>query len=145
MMGAPRIVGRLLLLNAALLSSLGLAGCGGTSQRTGDHRYTFAVQSVNPNPTFKLAHYMTLSSPVPLPSKELAHAPLFTDVTAGIYLVNGVTPRGKELCSFSRKVGGSVNFPEANGKTITVKVYGRTTSPHRTVSICRAFETFSLR
>lgn len=134
-----------LLLAAVLISSVALVGCGGGSRRTSHHRYTFRVESVNPNPTFKLAHYMTLSSPVTLPTKELAHAPLFTRVTAEIYLVKGVTPRGRELCSFSRMISGSDSFPEANGKRITVKVYGRTTSPHRTVLICRAFKNFSLR
>jgi len=131
-----------LLIGVAAMSVL-LAGCGGSRNRV-EHRYTFTVSSVNPNPTFKLARYVTLASPVVLPRKQLKRAPLFNDVTAGIYLVKHATHRGLELCSFSTKIKGSSTFPQANGKTIKVKVYGTTTSPTRTADICRAFRTFSL-
>jgi len=38
----------------------------------------------------------------------------------------------------------SATFPNANGKTVTVEVYGRRASQLLTARICTAFRTFSL-
>ena len=106
------------------------------------HRYVFAVKAVNSSRVVKDVSYVSLRSPVVLPWKKLTRTPLF-DVTAGFYLTE-TSPSGSVLCSFAKKITDSNTFPNANGQTVTVHVYGRAVPPRLTARICTAFKSFSL-
>jgi hypothetical protein len=105
-------------------------------------RYVFVVKAVNSSRIVKDVSYVSLRSPVVLPRKKLMLAPLF-DITGGFSLT-GTRPRGSVLCSFAKKITDSNAFPDANGKTVTVDVYGRAAPPRLAARICTAFRSFSL-
>ena len=115
---------------------------GGGTQAGPTWRYTFRVQAVNPSPVVNDVSYVSFSTPVVLPRKKLTRTGLF-DITGGFYLTRR-SPQGSVLCSFTKKITGSTTFPNANGQTVAVTVYGRRASPGLTARICRAFESFSL-
>lgn len=105
-------------------------------------RYVFAVKAVNSSRVVNDVSYVSLGSPVVLARKELSRTPLF-DITGGFYLTT-TSPRGSVLCSFTKTITDSNTFPNANGKTVSVEVYGRKTSPRLAARICTAFKSFSL-
>jgi hypothetical protein len=139
---------RQLLVVAAVLviagciagTTVALRSSGGIGNQA-RHRYTFSVESVNSSRVVNDVKYVSILSPVALSRKKLTRTPLF-NMTGAFHLV-GKRARGSVVCSFEKKTAGSTTFPNANGKTVTVRVYGRK-SPSLTVRICRAFETFSL-
>lgn len=105
-------------------------------------RYVFVVKAVNSSRVVNDVSYVSLGSPVVLAWKKLTRTPLF-DITGGFYLTK-TSPRGSVLCSFAKTIRDSNTFPNANGKTVSVKVYGRKTSPRLAAKICTAFKSFSL-
>jgi hypothetical protein len=133
-----------LLLIAATGATLGVAvarsGSGGETQAA--HRYVFVVKAVNSSRVVNDVSYVSLGSRVVLPRKTLIRTPLF-DIAGGFYLTK-TTPRGTVLCSFGRKITASNTFPNANGETVAVTVYGRRAPSPLTARICTAFESFSL-
>jgi hypothetical protein len=140
-------VRRLLLATAALLV-VGRIGAvlvaqpwssGGATPA--GHRYTFTVEAVNPSRLVGDTKFVSIISPVPLSRRKLTRTPLF-DVT-GAFRLTKAPAEGSLLCSFTKKIAGSTTFPNANGKTVSVRVYGGQ-SPTLTPRICRAFTTFSL-
>jgi hypothetical protein len=127
---------------AAVGIALTLPWSGGGTQTGPMRRYTFTVEAVNSSRVVNDVSYVSLSSAVVLPRKKLTRAPLF-DITGGFYLT-AASPRGSVLCSFEKRITDSATFPNANGETVTVKVYGRRAPPSLTARICTAFESFSL-
>lgn len=122
-------------------ATLALRSAGGGIGNQARHRYTFSVDSVNSSRVVNAVNYVSLLSPVALSRKKLTRTPLFN--MAGAFHLVGKRTRGSVVCSFAKTIADSTTFPNANGKTVTVKVYGRTW-PSLTPRICRAFETFSL-
>ena len=139
---------QLLVVTAVLVITGGVAGAtialrsasGGIGDRAG-HRYTFRVEAVNSSRLVHAVKYVSIVSPVALSRGKLIRTPLF-DMTGEFRLVRKPA-RGSVVCSFTSKVAGSTTFPNANGKTVAVKVYGQE-APDLTTRICKAFETFSL-
>lgn len=105
-------------------------------------RYVFAVKAVNSSRIVDDVSYVSLGSPVVLERKKLTRTALF-DIAGGFYLTK-TSPRGAVLCSFAKTITDSNTFSNANGKTVSVKVYGRKTSPRLAARICTAFKSFSL-
>ena len=134
------LVAVVLLLAAAAATGISLTRpwSGGGAAR----HYTFAVKAVNSSRVVNDVSFVALGSPVALSRKRLTRTPLF-DIAGGFYLTK-TRARGSVLCSFAKRITDSATFPTANGKTVTVKVYGRRISPLLTARICTAFETFSL-
>jgi hypothetical protein len=118
-----------------------LRSAGGGIGNRARYRYTFSVESVNSSRVVNDVKYVSILSPVALSRNKLTRAPLF-NMTGAFHLV-GKHARGSVVCSFAKKIADSTTFPNANGKTVTVRVYGRK-SPSLTARICTAFETFSL-
>jgi hypothetical protein len=137
------LVAPVLVIGVAVGAALLLTSGGGASSAGPSGREvkvaTFAVSSVNPS-TLLAGTYVTVVSPVSLSRQRLADEALF-NVTAQFSLVKRA--HGPRLCSFSKRIERSVMFPDANGRTVRVEVYG-SKSPSRVTRVCRAFETFSL-
>ena len=139
-----RVVVIALLLIAATGAAVGVAltrpWSGGETQAT--HRYVFVVKAVNSSRVVNGVSYVSLGSRVGLPRKKLIRTPLF-DITGGFYLTK-TTPRGTVLCSFRKEIAASDTFPNADGETVAVTVYGRRVPAPLTARICTAFKSFSL-
>ncbi len=120
-------------------TTLALRSVGGGNEAL--HRYTFSVESVNSSRMVNEVKYVSILSPVALSKRNLTRTPLF-NITGAFHLV-GKRAQGSVVCSFTKTITGSTTFPNADGKTVTVRVYGRT-SPALAARTCRAFETFSL-
>jgi hypothetical protein len=132
----PFVVGAAAVAGFVLGSSGGGAG---TDRPARQETVSFAVKSVNAS-TLLAGTYVTIESPVKLSRRALSLSPLF-DVTAQFSLVKRA--HGPQICSFTKKVERSVAFPNANGKTMRIEVYGRKL-PGRIEHVCNAFKTFSL-
>jgi hypothetical protein len=140
-------VRRLLVTTAALLIVGGIAAAtvalrsasGGGSPAS--HHYTFTVGAVNASRLVNDTKYVSILSPVVLSRRKLARTPLF-NITGAFHLTKA-SAKGSLLCSFAKKIADSTTFPNANGKTVRIRVYGGQ-SPSLTPRICKAFSTFSL-
>ena len=136
------VVAAVLVIAACIAgATVALRSAGGGIATRARHRYTFSVESVNSSRIVNNAKYVSILSPVALSKRKLARTPLF-NVTGAFHLV-GKRAQGSEVCSFTKTITGSTAFPNANGKTVTVRVYGRK-SPSLAARTCKAFETFSL-
>jgi hypothetical protein len=136
------VVAAVLVIGGVIAGMVELGSRGGAALgNRADHHYTFTVESVNSSRVVNAVKYVSILSPVALSRTKLTHTPLF-NMTGAFYLVEK-RAHGPLVCSFTKKIAGSTTFPNANGKTVTVNVYGQK-SPQLTGRICRAFETFSL-
>jgi hypothetical protein len=136
------VVAAVLLIAACIAGAkVALRSAGGGIDNRARHRYTFSVESVNSSRIVNDAKYVSILSPVALSRRNLIRTPLF-NITGAFHLV-GKRAQGSVVCSFTKTITGSTTFPNANGKTVTVRVYGRK-SPLLAARTCRAFETFSL-
>ena len=105
-------------------------------------RDAFAVKAVNSSRIVNDVSYVSLGSPVVLARKKLTRTALF-DMTGGFYLTK-TSPRGSVLSPFAKTITDSNTFSNANGKTVSVEVYGRKTSPRLASRICTVFKSFPL-
>jgi hypothetical protein len=114
----------------ACVAGLALAGCGGGGGGGGSSSssHTYVVQAAaNKNPLAK-GIYITIVSPVPIPTKLLTGA--------GGKLVGRA--QGPQKCSFDKTVHGSQGSGAfLSGKTLTIKLTG--TSPFIPAA-CKALE-----
>jgi hypothetical protein len=136
------LVALLIIVAAGAVVGATLHWSGGGTQTGPMRRYIFTVKAVNTSRVVNDVSYVSLSSPVALPRKKLTRAPLF-DITGGFYLT-AASARGSVLCSFPKGITDSTTFPEANGKTVTVTVFGKRAPASLTARICAAFKSFSL-
>lgn len=96
------------------LAVVALVGCGGGGGGSSSGTHTYVVSPAPNNPNAK-NFYVTIVSPVPIPTKLLTGA--------GGKIVSKA--QGPEKCSYTKTVQGS-HGPGAflSGKTVTIKVTG---------------------
>lgn len=91
-----------------------LAGCGGGGGGSSSSSHTYVVEAAANNPLAK-GIYVTIVSPVPIPTKLLTGA--------GGKLVGQA--KGQQQCSFTKTVHGSHGAGAfLSGKTLTIKLTG---------------------
>ena len=99
---------------AACVALSALAGCGGGGDGSSSSSHTYIVQAPASNALAK-GIYVTIVSPVPIPTKLLTGA--------GGKLVGQA--QGPQKCSFSKTVHGSHGSGAfLSGKTLTIKLTG---------------------